>query len=134
MADKELRLVLVTPETTLLDAPVRSLSFPLFDGQIGVLPGRAPMVGRLGYGELIIRDESGQRSYFIDGGFVQIKGSTVSLLTDRAIPSDEVDSDDAENQFRDAMEVAARNDEEIETKQRNIARARSLKAVAGKPR
>ena len=134
MADKELRLVLVTPETTLLDEPVRSLNFPLFDGQIGVLPARAPMVGRLGCGELVIRDDSGQRSYFIDGGFVQIKGSTVSLLTDRAIPSDELNAEDAEIQFRDAMEVPARNDEEIEAKQRNVARARSLKAIAAKPR
>ena len=48
MADSALQLVLGTPETTLVDAPVRSLQFPLYDGQIGVLPGRAPVVGRLG--------------------------------------------------------------------------------------
>ncbi|HSG70372.1 MAG TPA: F0F1 ATP synthase subunit epsilon, partial [Planctomycetaceae bacterium] len=45
MADKTLQLVLVTPEKTLLDVPTESLSFPLFDGQIGILPSRAPMVG-----------------------------------------------------------------------------------------
>ena len=49
MAETALQIVLVTPETTLLDAPVRSLQFPLYDGQAGVLPGRAPVVGRLGY-------------------------------------------------------------------------------------
>ena len=46
MAETALQIVLVTPETTLLDAPVRSLQFPLYDGQAGVLPGRAPVVGR----------------------------------------------------------------------------------------
>ena len=38
MADKTLQLVLVTPETTLLDEPVQALRFPLFDGQAGILP------------------------------------------------------------------------------------------------
>lgn len=38
IAATELRLVLVTPETTLLDESVRSVTFPLFDGQMGVLP------------------------------------------------------------------------------------------------
>ena len=50
--NQQLRIVLVTPESTLLDEPVEALRFPLYDGQIGILPGRAPLVGRLGYGEL----------------------------------------------------------------------------------
>ncbi len=41
MAD-QLRLVVVTPEKPLLDESVTALRFPLYDGQIGVLPGRAP--------------------------------------------------------------------------------------------
>jgi F-type H+-transporting ATPase subunit epsilon len=43
VAESSLRLVLVTPETTLVDAEVGSLQFPLYDGQAGVLPGRAPV-------------------------------------------------------------------------------------------
>ncbi len=92
IAPTELRLVLVTPETTLVDEPVLSLRFPLFDGQMGVLPGRAPVVGRLGVGELRMRTAGGERSFFIDGGFLQIKGSVVSILTHRAIPAEKVDA------------------------------------------
>lgn len=55
----QLQLVLVTPETTLLDEPVAGLRFPLYDGMFGVLPGRAPAVGRLGFGELKITDLGG---------------------------------------------------------------------------
>ena len=71
----ELQLVVVTPETTLVDEPVAGLRFPLFDGSAGVLPGRAPLVGRLGAGELNLTAKGGgHRSYFVDGGFVQITG------------------------------------------------------------
>lgn len=46
----KLRLIVVTPERTLLDEPVASLRFPLYDGDIGILPGRIPLIGRLGTG------------------------------------------------------------------------------------
>src|SRR5258708_10617541 len=87
MAHKPLRLVLVTPETTLLDEPVESLRFPLYDGQIGILPGRAPLVGRLGYGELKIRTTAGTQSYFLDGGFPAGQPQSAPLPTRRAQPA-----------------------------------------------
>ncbi len=37
-----LQCVVVTPERTLLDEPVQFVALPLHDGELGVLPGRAP--------------------------------------------------------------------------------------------
>ena len=71
MAD--LRLVLVTPEKTLIDLPVASIRVQMFDGSAGVYPGRAPLVGRLGIGELKLNGTDGRsESYFIEGGFIQV--------------------------------------------------------------
>src|SRR5258708_8906892 len=103
-ATKQLRIVLVTPETTLLDEPVEALRFPLFDGQIGILPGRAPLVGRLGYGELQITTAAGKRSYFVDGGFVQVKKGVVSLLTNRAQVAGSLDRRQAEDELQVAQQ------------------------------
>ncbi|MCL4109591.1 UNVERIFIED_CONTAM: hypothetical protein GTU68_049184 [Idotea baltica] len=133
MADK-LRLVLVTPEKTLLDEPIESLRFPLFDGQIGVLPGRTPMVGRLGYGELRIRRAGSEEVYYIDGGFAQIKGGVVSLLTNRALPQSEIDSADADQQLASAIGKKPVSDDEFAEKDRDLERARRLVALANKPR
>jgi F0F1-type ATP synthase epsilon subunit len=44
IAASSLQLVLVTPEKTLLNEPVAALRFPLYDGQIGILPGRLPLI------------------------------------------------------------------------------------------
>ena len=126
---KELQLVVVTPETTLLDEPVSGLRFPLFDGQIGVLPGRAPLVGRLGCGELSVTTASGPRSFFVDGGFVQITGATVTLLTARCVPSDEIDRDAAAAELKDAQARPANNDEAIESRFRDQERARKMLAL-----
>ena len=126
---KELQLVVVTPETTLLDEPVSGLRFPLFDGQIGVLPGRAPLVGRLGCGELSVTTASGPRSFFVDGGFVQITGATVTLLTARCVPSDEIDRDSAADELKEAQARPANNDEAIEARFRDQERARKMLAL-----
>ncbi len=134
MAVKELQLVLVTPESTLLDEPVSALRFPLYDGQIGVLPGRAPMVGRLGYGELKITAAGGQRSYFVDGGFVQVKGSVVSILTNRSMTADEIDPAGAEEQLTTASARVPTTDAEFAAKERDQQRARRMLAMAGNRR
>ncbi len=128
----DLQLVLVTPETTLLDEPVQALRFPLFDGQTGVLPGRAPMVGRLGYGELKITTAAGEQSYFVDGGFVQVKGPVVSLLTNLALAADEIDADAAKEQLSEASQRVPTTDPEFQSKERDQERARRMLAMAGR--
>ena len=37
---KNLQIVLVTPETTLLNEPVDSIRLPMFDGQMGIYPSQ----------------------------------------------------------------------------------------------
>ncbi|MDB5387087.1 MAG: atpC [Planctomycetaceae bacterium] len=127
---KDLRFVLVTPEKTLIDQQVESLRFPLFDGQMGVLPGRAPLVGRMGYGELQFHEASGVRSFFVDGGFVQIKSGVVTVLTNRAIPVAELKRPQAEDQLRQANTRPAHTDLELAAKARDIQRAQQMVALA----
>ena len=122
----ELQLIVVTPETTIVDEPVSALRFPLFDGQTGVLPGRAPLVGRLGCGELNLSAASGTRSYFVDGGFVQINGKTVTLLTARCLTHDDIDADAARAELDEATKRPAANDADIDARFRDQDRARAM--------
>jgi F-type H+-transporting ATPase subunit epsilon len=134
IASSQLRLVLVTPETTLLDEPVDALRFPLFDGQIGILPGRAPLVGFLGYGELKITQGDIKRSYFIEGGFVQVKGSVVSILTERAVAVANISAPAAESELESALRRVPTTDAEYAAKLREQERARKMLALSRGPR
>jgi len=126
----ELQLVVVTPETTIVDKMVSGLRFPLFDGQIGVLPGRAPLVGRLGYGELKLTAPSGTERYFLDGGFVQINGNVVTLLTSRCVSAGDIDTQSARQDLEEASSRPAASDEAIEARTRDQDRARTMLAIA----
>lgn len=129
MAD--LRLVLVTPEKTLFDKPVASIRVPMFDGSAGIYPGRAPLVGRLGVGELKLNDqEGGGESYFIEGGFIQIKGEQVSVLTNAALPVSELSRAAAAEEIEKARAEKATTDEAMEAVARKLDRARKMASLA----
>jgi F-type H+-transporting ATPase subunit epsilon len=132
MAGQSLRLVLVTPEVTFFDDPVAALRFPLHDGQIGILPGRAPMIGRLGYGELkVTRLDGDHASYFVDGGFVQVKSGAVTILTDRALSRDQIDASEAAAELQEAFSRVAKTEAEAAARTRDQERARQMLAMAG---
>ncbi len=130
MADGKLQLVLVTPEKTLLDEPAESLKFPLFDGLIGIYPSRAPMVGRLGFGELVIRTTSGEKSYYIDGGFAQVKGKVISILTNDALPLDALDKEALRSELAELSESVATTDADQEAKTARVDRIRLMLKLA----
>lgn len=128
---QEFRLLLVTPETTLLDQSIQSLRCTLFDGQIGILPGRMPMVGRLGYGELAFESADGtETSYFVDGGFLQVQGTVISVLTEHAILVSELNAAEAEKLLEEALARPAVGDDQCDARERDQFRARAMLTLA----
>lgn len=92
----EMRCKLVTPSALLLDEPVTYASVPLWDGLMGFLPGRAPILGRLGLGELKIsfpdstRGTGSTRRYYVEEGFVRMADNQLTILAEAAIPAEEL--------------------------------------------
>jgi F-type H+-transporting ATPase subunit epsilon len=127
---KKLQCVIVTPETTVLDRMVDFVAVPLYDGEIGILPGRAPLVARLGYGELRTVAGNSQSSYYVDGGFLQVRSDVVSVLTSRAIPREGIDAAAAQAALDQANAEVPTTPEGFEAKIISMARARAQIQVA----
>jgi F-type H+-transporting ATPase subunit epsilon len=130
-SDDRLRCLVVTPERTLLDDLVDFVALPLYDGELGVLPRRAPLIGRLGYGELRTKTGGTTASYFVDGGFAQVRDNVVTLLTNRAVPAAAVDAAAAARELEQAQSRPATTDYEVGEKSKAVARARAQLHVAG---
>ncbi|MEZ6138273.1 MAG: ATP synthase F1 subunit epsilon [Pirellulaceae bacterium] len=126
----ELQCVVVTPEKTELDVQATSVTVPMFDGEMGILRGHSPLVGRLGYGVLRIKSGSGLDSYFIEGGFVQVSSNVVSVLTDSLLPMSEVTTQTAEAALKAADEMPTDEPEQAIARQKAHQRARAMKRLA----
>jgi F-type H+-transporting ATPase subunit epsilon len=124
--------VVVTPERTLFDEVVDFVALPLYDGELGVLPGRSPLIGRLGYGELRTREGGGTRRYFVDGGFAQVRDDVVTVLTNRAIPAEKIDTGAAASELETAQARIATTEDAQSQKAKAIARARAEIRVGGR--
>jgi F-type H+-transporting ATPase subunit epsilon len=123
--DDHLQCVVVTPERTLFDEVVDFVALPLYDGEIGILPGRAPLIGRLGFGELRTKSVGSAKRYFVDGGFAQVRDNIVTILTNRAIPAAQIDTEQAARELEQAQARRATNDFEQTEKTKAVARARA---------
>jgi len=119
-----IRCVVVTPERTELDREAESVVLPMFDGALGILKGRAPMIGRLGFGTLQLQTAAGPERYYVDGGFAQVEGDVVNILTARSIPVDLLKSDEAAKSLDDAQAMASSTPEQMQLKETAIRRAR----------
>ena len=126
----ELHCIVVTPEATVVDVQASFVALPLFDGEIGILPGHAPMIGRMGHGEMRVRDKTGTRSFYVDGGFVQVADGTVSVLTNRALTPTALDPAEAKALLDKAAMMTPNNPEMMVLRDR-LARARNQYADLG---
>jgi F-type H+-transporting ATPase subunit epsilon len=118
-----LQCVVVTPERAVLDGPADFVVLPMFDGELGVLPGRAPLIGRLGFGELRVRQGQSMQHFYVDGGFAQVRANVVTVLTARALPVAEISENAAQQALQAALVPATGDALEAALKQQERARA-----------
>jgi len=126
--------IVVTPEETVLQTPAQFVALPLFDGEIGIAPGRAPLVGRLGHGEMRIREGTKTLRYYVDGGFVEVNGDVVSVLTNRAVKAEDLDPEVAEAELEAARKKPANTTELMGIRDRAVAQSRGQLRVARRNR
>ncbi len=131
--DSNLHVVIVTPEATVVDTSADFVALPLVDGEYGVAPLHSPMIGRLGYGELRIRSNGRVERYYADGGFVQVNNNIVSVLTNRAVPAETIDSAVSAENLSAAIGRRAAGPEELAIRERLISQARGQLRVARRP-
>jgi F-type H+-transporting ATPase subunit epsilon len=129
-ARSRLQCVVVTPEKTLFDETVDFVAMPLYDGELGVLPGRSPLIGRLGYGELRTSSEETVKRYFLDGGFAQVRDDVVTILTNRAVPAEDLNPASALADLEKASHTEALTEHDQSEKTKAVARSRAMLRVA----
>jgi len=92
----KLRLEIVTPETTAYSEDVDMVTLPGSEGELGIYPKHVPLLTMLKPGELRVLKDGREIALAIGEGFVEITGDQVSVLTDMALQSENIDVNAAE--------------------------------------
>ena len=75
----------VSPEKVVYEGEGGSVVAPAWDGQVGILPGHAPMITLLGAGDLTIDlPGGGAEAWYVAGGALKVENDQVTVLTEFA--------------------------------------------------
>ena len=120
MAGK-LRLVVVTPEGKTFDSDVEQVVMPGVEGQLGSLPGHVPLLTAIQPGELDLKAGSRGDELAVGGGFAEVTGDRVTILTDMAVKPEDIDEH--------AVEKALQSDQQALLEKKAGPEAEALMAM-----
>jgi len=127
------KCVIVNPEQQMLDESVEQVILPAHDGLVGILENRAPLLVKLGIGPLRV-DLAGRKSrYFaVDGGVAQMKDNSLTVITESAIASGDINAESARAEYAEAEARQPTDAKTAETRQRQMKHAKVKQDLAGK--
>ena len=123
---------LVTPEREVWTGEADFVTARAVDGDIGVLPGHAPLLAALAVGPVFIDAGSSRTAAVVDGGFLHVAHQNdvtrVDVLAEHALLQDELDQGDAEAHERRAEEL--RSEDRLDEAREERAKAATRRRVA----
>ncbi|MBO8127933.1 MAG: F0F1 ATP synthase subunit epsilon [Peptococcaceae bacterium] len=126
MSEKLQELVVVTPEREVLREQVRFVLARGGLGELGVLPGHAPLITTLETAPLEARRENKRIMLAIAGGFMEVSPQGVVVLADAAERAEEIDVPRARRAKERAEKRLASKDLDIDIRRAEAALKRAL--------
>jgi F-type H+-transporting ATPase subunit epsilon len=128
MLPEAIQLIVVTPERQLLRQTVVNVEVPGLDGQLGILPGHAPLMTELGIGELTYWTSKTSQpvALAVISGFCEVLPDRVTVLAETAERAEEIDLARAEAAKARAEKTLASGDSNLDWDRAGIALQRSL--------
>jgi F-type H+-transporting ATPase subunit epsilon len=127
MAEKRLRLEVVTPDRLVLSTDADVVVCPGVEGQFGVLVGHTPFLSALAIGEMYYRLGGATEHLCVSGGFAEVTGEKVTIVAEAAERSSEIDLERARRaQERAERRLAAAKTEEIDYVRAEAALRRAM--------
>ncbi|MFL2803434.1 MAG: ATP synthase F1 subunit epsilon [Dehalococcoidia bacterium] len=77
-----MKLEIVTTEEIIFSEEVDIVVAPGSEGQLGILPGHAPLITAIKSGEVLTRQGSKETVNQVSGGFLEVSGNNVRILAD----------------------------------------------------
>jgi F-type H+-transporting ATPase subunit epsilon len=124
MADT-LKLEIVTPVEIAFSEAVEMVTLPAIEGQMGVYPAHVRLITQIEPGEIIVQANGRERFLAVGEGLVEVTPTSVSIVTDMAIPAENIDEAKVEEaRARAAARLREKiSDEEVATVNASLVRS-----------
>lgn len=121
----------VSPESVLFSGDVDQVDLPGSEGDMGILPGHAPLVTTLRPGIVTIFHGREREPIVVIGGFAEVSPAGLTVLADRAVARADFDMAQLASEIKDAEEDVAdsKDDAERDRLSRHLDQLKQLQAA-----
>lgn len=124
----ELNIDIVSAEGEIHSGTAQMVYAPAEMGEVGIAPRHAPLLTRLKPGEVRIQRSDGRtQSFFVSGGILEVQPHLVTVLSDTAERTEDIDAAAAEESIRRAEKAVAEATDKIDIRR---AQAELIEAAA----
>jgi F-type H+-transporting ATPase subunit epsilon len=120
------KLEIVTPDATVYSEDVEMVTLQGIEGQMGIYPQHVRLMTQLAPGEMIVQKDGHDNFLAVGEGLVEITNGRVAIVTDMAVPAENIDEAKAEEARQRAAARLRETLSSQEVASVNAALARSL--------
>jgi F-type H+-transporting ATPase subunit epsilon len=97
---------IVSAEKQLFSGLVTQVSVSGVDGELGIMPGHAPLLTHLKPAPVrIFKEDGSEEVFYASGGFLEVQPRLITILADAAERAEDVDQAAAEEARQRALEI-----------------------------
>jgi F-type H+-transporting ATPase subunit epsilon len=123
----------LSPAKVVVKTGAAQVLVPGSQGYMAILPGHAAMVAELTAGELKLKADAGEQTYFVSGGYVDVSKEQVTVLVDTIEKAGDIDTNRAEAARKRALDrLDQKVGVDLMRAQAALARAQQRLLVAGR--
>ena len=100
-----MQVELVSPEAVLFSGECSQVVTRTVEGDVAFLDNHAPFIGALDIGQTQLWANDGVVSLAINGGFVEVSGNSVTILSDGALAVEDINVEEATSELQAAEQA-----------------------------
>ena len=109
---------IISPDKSILKSEAVEVTIPSYEGQMGILKDHIPLITFLRPGLIIIKENSGEKIFFIEDGIVEFSNNSLLILTSTAKSVDSLEKNSIDIIIKNSQEKISKG--EISDKERYL--------------
>ena len=109
---------IISPDKSILKSEAAEVTIPSYEGQMGILKDHIPLITFLRPGLITIKEDTGEKKFFIEDGTVEFSNNTLLILTSTAKNLDSLDKNSIDTIIENSQEKISKG--EISDKERYL--------------
>ena len=101
---------IISPDKSILKSEANEVTIPSYEGQMGILKNHIPIITFLRPGLIVIKENNGEKIFFIEDGTVEFSNNNLLILTSTVKSLDSLEKNSIDSIIKNSQEKISKGD------------------------